>query len=209
MTEPSSDHSDETALSAAHQAKDAAHVEKLLAKHRPYLIRVVEMRMNPRINSRVDASDVVQEAQIEATRRMEEFLKGPEVPVKIWLRRLAIDRLIMAERKHLHAERRAIGREHQPKKQSANIANLLVGGPVTPSRIVRQRDTADTLRSALDQLKASDREIIFMHLYEGLTSQESAAVLDIEPAAARKRLGRAIQRLRKVLDDRGLGASSL
>ena len=196
-------------LSAASQQQDQAQVEALLTQHRAYLCQVVKARMNPAMGRRVDASDVVQEAQIEAVRNLDAFLQDPQVPVKIWLRKLAIQRLIMAERKHLGAAQRAVGRERQAPRTSIDVAHQLSTGLLSPSQIVSQRERTEAVRQTLDRLPEIDREIILMHLYEGLTSQESAAALGIEPAAARKRLGRAVQRLKRALESQNLRESSL
>ena len=64
-------------LSAASQQQDQAQVEALLTQHRAYLCQVVKARMNPAMGRRVDASDVVQEAQIEAVRNLDAFLQDP------------------------------------------------------------------------------------------------------------------------------------
>jgi len=63
-----------------------------------------------------------------------------------------------------------------------------------------------TLRvsEAIAELGEIDREILMMRSFEGLSYDEAACILEIEPAAARKRYGRALLRLRKLLDDRGL-----
>jgi len=57
---------------------------------------------------------------------------------------------------------------------------------------------------AIAELGEIDREILMMRSFEGLSYDEAACILEIEPAAARKRYGRALLRLRKLLDDRGL-----
>src|SRR6516225_8426712 len=90
---------------------DREAVEELFIRHRPYLRRLVELRLDPRLRPRVDASDVVQEAQLEAARRLDGYLQMPALPFRLWLRRLAYDRLLMLRRYHLAAERRSVIRE--------------------------------------------------------------------------------------------------
>jgi DNA-directed RNA polymerase specialized sigma24 family protein len=50
----------------------------------------------------------------------------------------------------------------------------------------------------------ADREILLMRHMEELPYAEIACLLDIEADAARKRYGRALLRLRKVLKEHGL-----
>ena len=197
-------------LSQARQSNDRRRIEELLNEHREYLRKVVGIRMDPRLGRRLDVSDVVQEAQIEAFRRLDDYLADPAIPVKLWLRKLACERLIMAQRRHIGAEKRSVQREQRlPEKSSADIAKDLLAQIDSPSRQVSAKETADRLRDAVDLLREKDREIILLHVFEGLTSQESASVLGIEPAAARKRFGRALLHLRQLLADHGIGASSI
>jgi RNA polymerase sigma-70 factor, ECF subfamily len=177
-----------TALSRARQEGDRRRIERLLNEHRNYLRSVVQVRMDPRLARRLDVSDVVQEAQMEAVRRLDDYLQNPALPLKLWLRKLASERLIMEQRRHVYAEKRSVGREYRPERSSIDVAKQLLAGIESPSRNVTTRETANRLHEVLDELRDKDREIIVLHLYEGLTSQESAMVLDIEPAAARKLL---------------------
>src|SRR3954452_13186247 len=92
-------------------AGDAAAVDDLLAGHRDPLRRAVELRLDPALARRVDASDVVQDVMIEAHRRLGEYLLNPVMPFHLWLRHLAKDRLIDAHRFHRQAQRRSLDRE--------------------------------------------------------------------------------------------------
>ena len=60
---------------------------------------------------RVSASDVLQEAYIDALKRLPHFQADPDVPVFIWLRTVTIQRLIETHRQHLgaKAQRRGAG----------------------------------------------------------------------------------------------------
>lgn len=209
MSEPSELCKDSAALSQAHSMGDRALVERLLHQHRDYLCRVARARMDGRLARRLDASDVVQEAQLEAFRRIDEFLRDPQVPLKVWLRQLLIDRLVMAQRKHLGAARRAVTRECRNDGASFDAAALLLAGGASPSRMVSARETRERVQTLLDSLQDNDREILMLHFVEGLSGVEAAAALGINPATARQRLGRAIRRLQQAVNDQGLSASSL
>ena len=209
MSHPVGDSQETTALSRAHETGDRHRIEALLAAHRDYLRRVVGIRMGRELKRRVDVSDIVQEAQIEAVRRLDDYLADPGVPVKLWLRKIAVERLIMEQRRHVTAQKRSVRKEQRPDRSSIDIAKQLLAGTQSPSRQASARETAARLHEVLDGLREKDREIIMLHLFEGLNSQESAIVLAIEPATARKRLGRALARFREALTERNMGASSL
>ena len=190
--------------------QDHDSLERLFAQHRDYLKQVVRLRMDPQTQKRVDASDVVQEAHIEALRRVEEFAQNPVMPVRLWLRQIACDRLVMAQRQHVGAARRSVQREQAlPEDMSVSIARQLVAGIAGPGSLAAQQETARKVREALAELAEDDREIILLQTFEGLNSTESAAVLGIEPATARKRFGRALRKLQQKLVDHGLGTSRL
>lgn len=209
--DPDHDPPDESKiLSAALSRGDFAEIKRLVISHRDYLKRVVELRMDQRLQARLDPSDIVQEAQLEAVQRVADYLKNPAVPVRIWLRKLTCEALIVAQRRHVHAYKRSVKNEMLlPEHSSYSIAQRLLDGASSPSIRFSRKELADKVRSAVARLSLDDQEIILLQAFEGLTSTESAQVLDIKPAAARKRFGRALLRLRALLEDSGLGASQL
>src|SRR5712692_1400249 len=87
------------------RAGDADAANRLLERHRVYLRRLIEVRLDPKLRARVDPSDVVQEAQLEASRRLEDYLKQPALPFRLWLRQIAYDRLLMLRRHHVEIGR--------------------------------------------------------------------------------------------------------
>jgi RNA polymerase sigma-70 factor (ECF subfamily) len=53
---------------------------RLLARHRDRLRRMVALRLDRRLQGRIDPSDVIQEAYLEATARLAEYLRNPSMP---------------------------------------------------------------------------------------------------------------------------------
>jgi len=191
------------------RAGDRAAIDELLAQHRPYLRQLIELRLDPRLRPRVDASDVVQEAQLEAVRRLEAYLREPSMPFRLWLRQLAYDRLLMLRRHHVGAERRSVAREVAlPDRSSLLLAGPLLAGGSTPSQRLDRQELAGRVRRAVAQLPAIDREVLLMRTFEELSYEEVAYLLGVNPAAARKRHGRALLRLHKLLAGDGLMESN-
>src|SRR5262245_15314 len=87
------------------QAGDVEARDQLLARHRPFLHRVVELRLDPRLRARVDASDIVQEVQLDAFRRLPDYLERRPMPFRLWLRKTANERLLKIQRRHLEVGR--------------------------------------------------------------------------------------------------------
>jgi RNA polymerase sigma-70 factor (ECF subfamily) len=183
--------------------------EQLFARYREELRQFVELRLDSRLRARVDASDVVQETQLEVFRRLADFLERRPMPFRLWLRRTAYERLLKIRRQHVKVAQRAVGREVAlPDHSSFQLAQQLLAPGSTPSQHLDKRETARRVRQALARLSDPDREILLMRNTEGLSNREAAQILGIEPATASQRFGRAILRLRKLLLEGGLMESS-
>jgi RNA polymerase sigma-70 factor (ECF subfamily) len=187
------------------RAGDRAAFEQLFARHRAELRRFVALRLGGRLRARVDPSDVVQETQLDAFRRLPDFLEREPMPFHLWIRRTAYERLLMLRRQHVHAQRRAAGREVAlPDRSSLLLAQRLVAGGASPSRSAERRELARQVRQLLLLLPEEDRELLFLRTFEGLPYEEAAGILGIESATARKRFGRALLRLHALLQEHGL-----
>src|SRR5262249_21351577 len=90
---------------------DAAAPEGLLGRHRPQPRSFVHLPRDPRLRARVDPSDVVQEAQLETVRRMNDFLSRRPMPFRLWLRKTAYERLLNLRRDHVGRQKRTVRRE--------------------------------------------------------------------------------------------------
>jgi RNA polymerase sigma-70 factor, ECF subfamily len=191
------------------QAGEREAVEELFARHRPWLRHLVELRLDAPLRGRLDPSDVVQEAHLEAFRRLPDFLERRPMPFRLWLRKTLKERLRMIERQHLEASRRAVGRELPLPDSSAPLARPLAGPDSTPSQQLAQGELAQGVRGAVARLPELDREIVFLRTFEGLSYAEVGYLLEIDPATARKRHGRALFRLHKLLTEIGLTESQL
>jgi RNA polymerase sigma-70 factor (ECF subfamily) len=166
---------------------------------------MVQLRMDPRLRQRVDPSDIVQEAKAEAIRRLPEYLKQPAMPFALWVRRLTYEQLLMRRRRHIEARRRTVRREIPlPQESSFALAEMLLDRGPSPSEEMAAQELARRVREALTLLPEIDRDVILMRNFEGLSNQDAAMILGIDPLAASKRYGRALLRLRKLLQNGGL-----
>src|SRR5437868_2144255 len=101
--------SDTDALLKQLASGDAKAADALLVRHRDRLKKMVSCRMDPRLAARVSPSDVVQETMITAARDLASYAKARPMPFYPWLRRLAWDRLMDLQRRHLCCKKRAVG----------------------------------------------------------------------------------------------------
>ena len=161
------------------------------------------------MRGRVDASDVVQETQLEAFQRLAKFVERQPMPFHVWLRRTAYQRLLMLRRQHVEARQRGVGREVPLVDRSSLLLARRLLPASTPSQRLGRRELARRVHELLAQLPDADREILCMRNLEELSYEDVAGILDIEPAAARQRHGRALLRLHKVLAEAGFTESQL
>ena len=184
-------------------AGDREAMEELMAAHRARLRQIVAVRLDGRMASRIDASDVVQESLMEATRRLGEYLDRREVPFFVWLRQLAWQRLAQLYRFHSKAQRRSVEREVEQIPLSdesvMRFADRLVASGTAPSRRLRRKETQEQVRAALARLAPADEEVLVLRHLEQLSTREIAAVLKISEPAVRHRQRRALQRLTRIL----------
>ena len=184
---------------------EAAAVDRLLAAHRNALRRMIDLRLDPAIARRVDASDVVQDVLLEASRRLSDYLRDPAMPFHLWLRHIARDHMIDAHRRHRQAQRRSLDRE-QPlvpaafaDRSSIELAAQLFDQEATPASAAIRHELERRLQTALASLDEDDREVICMRHFEQLSNQDVAAALELTEAAASMRYLRALRRLRALL----------
>jgi RNA polymerase sigma-70 factor (ECF subfamily) len=184
---------------------DRQALDQLLARHRQGLRSFVAARLGPDLQARLDASDIVQEAQLEIARRLDDFLRRRPMPFHVWVRKTAYERLLNAQRDHRKRARRSVFREAPwPERSSLLVARPFLGSTSSPSRQFQARELAERVAHAVTELSESDREILLMRHAEELPYDEIGCLLDIEPAAARKRYGRALIRLQRILTKHGL-----
>jgi len=176
-----------------------AALETLLAIARPRLLRLVTVRMNTQLAGRLDAEDVVQESLATAAKRFEEFKSNRSVPVFVWLRGFAIERLIDANRKHLAAAKRSIGREISPRQwldqSSIDLLKRWASDSKSPSQIVSDRQRGDDLRQAMEELPNNYREVLVLRFFESLSLAETAAAIGCTIQNAKVLQFRALKRL--------------
>jgi RNA polymerase sigma-70 factor (ECF subfamily) len=189
------------------KAGDERALAELFAQHRESLARMVRLRLDHRLASRIDPSDVLQEAYLDVARRFPEYVANPSSPVFLWLRSLVGQRLIDLHRHHLGAQMRSVGQEvslyrgAMPQVSSVSLAHQLLGRLTSPTHAVLRAEMQVRLQEALNALDPLDREVVVLRHFEELNNAEVAEVLGIQRSAASKRYIRAVRRLKSVLDE--------
>jgi RNA polymerase sigma-70 factor (ECF subfamily) len=167
---------------------------------------MVELRIDPRLRSRLDASDILQEAYLDLSRDFPSYLASPELRPFLWMRLHVGRNLAIAHRRHLGARMRDAGLEislyhHQeyPGASSVGLAHMLLGRDTSPSQAAQRAERLAMVQKALNDLEPIDREILALRHFEHLSRSEAAAILGIDPTTGAKRYYRALLRLREIL----------
>lgn len=209
-------HTNDTAeLLVRARSGDPHALDEIFVRYRGRLQRMVEIRLDRRLHGRIDASDVIQEAFLEASMQMNDYLRDPRLPLFLWLRLVVGGRLMKLHRQHLGTQMRDVGREVSlygdavPEASSSVLAVQLLDHYTSPTQAAVRAERLQRLEEALNSLAPLDREILALRHFEELTRAEAAQVLGIEEAAAAKRYVRALKRLKGLLADLPGGVEGL
>jgi RNA polymerase sigma-70 factor (ECF subfamily) len=189
-------------------AGDQNALRQLMDRFRKPLAGMVGRRMGSELKARVDASDVVQDAYLEAWKHLPDYIANPALPFPIWLRQIVLQQSVATYRTHVMAQRRSAHREKalEPAPgapdESRILADRLTGDDDSPSQAAMREERRKILIEALDSMEPNERDILTLRHFDGLTSEECAEFLGITPAAASKRYIRAIKRLQGILHQR-------
>ena len=200
---PSHPDADDPLLGRIH-AGDQHALGEFFARHRGRLLKMVRLRLDRRLQGRLDPEDVLQEAFVDAARRLDEYAADPRMPPFLWLRFLTMQRLQTLHRLHLGVKSRDASREVSlfngsvPAADSRSLAAQLLGRLTTPSRAAIRAEIQIKIQEALNAMDPIDREILALRHFEELNNGETAAVLGIHKAAASNRYVRALRRLKEI-----------
>jgi RNA polymerase sigma-70 factor (ECF subfamily) len=186
-------------------AGDREAVNKLFSRYRDRLRAMVRLRLNRRLQGRVDPSDVLQEAFLEISKHFPDYVRQPTMPFFLWLRHITGQKLIAAHRQHLGAQMRDAGQEVSlyrgalPQASSASLAAQLIGRLTSASQAAIRAETQIRLQELLNSMEPMDREILALRHFEMLSNEEAAQVLGIKKSAASNRYIRALKRLKEMV----------
>jgi RNA polymerase sigma-70 factor (ECF subfamily) len=184
---------------------DAQALGELLEAHRKRLHRMVRLRLDPRLQGRINPSDVIQEAYLEATKRLAEYLRNPKMPFFLWLRFLTSQKMLELRRHHLGTQARDAARElsiyqgAMPEASSASLAAQLLGKRTTPLQAAIRAEMKLRLQEALNSMELMDREVLALRHFEQFNNAETAQLLGISESGASSRYVRALKRLKDIL----------
>jgi RNA polymerase sigma-70 factor (ECF subfamily) len=189
------------ALLAATRRGESAAAGELLQRYREWLCLLARLQLGRRLRAKCDASDVAQQALLEACRALPEFRGGTEAEFTAWLRQILAHVLTHEGRRYYGTQQRALEREVSLEQalleSSQQLGGLLAASDPSPSQEVVRREQGVLLADVLARLPADYREVIILRNLEGLSHEAVAQRMGRGVGAVRMLWVRALARLRE------------
>jgi RNA polymerase sigma-70 factor (ECF subfamily) len=194
----------EELLDAARNSDEGA-LAVLVQRYWDRLERMVRLRMDRRLQGRIDPADVVKEAYLAMRGKFPHYSTDPRWPFFLWLRLEFSQKLVDLHRFHLGTPMSDAGQEVSlyqgalPPVSSLSLAEHLLGKLTTASQAAIRVELKLRVQEALNGMDSDDREMLVLRHFEELSNAEAAQVLGIKPSVAVNRYVRALKRLKDVL----------
>jgi RNA polymerase sigma-70 factor (ECF subfamily) len=190
-------------LIARARTDDGAALGLLLERYRPYLGILARVQMSRRLQGKLDASDVVQEAFLTAHRSFAQFRGSSEAELTGWLRKILASHLAKTIRRYWGTRARDIRLECQLAEdldQSSRAIGQFVADPrSSPSQHAQRREQGLHLMDALAELPEAYRDVLILRHLEGLSFPEIARRMERTVDSVEKLWTRALGKLRHSL----------
>ena len=184
-------------LIAAARSGDREARGMIYSSHWNYLLLVVGQRMSGDWQSKVGASDIVQQSMLEAHQSFDQFRGDNQRQLRAWLAQIVRRNVLDHSRSFGNARRRSVATREVPWSDA--IESSLVAAGESPSGLIRQAEIDQELINAMALLPPRYRRVIEMRHRDGLAYAEIAMRCSISVEAARKLWTRAIRQLQQFL----------
>ena len=182
--------------------------ERPLEGYRDYLRLLARTQLGPRLQAKLDASDVAQQTILRAHEARGQFRGTTEAEKLAWLRAILASVLAAAARR-FEARARDVGRERSLEGDlelsSSRLEGLFAGDQTSPSQRAVRGEELLRLAAALTLLSEDQRPVVELHHLQGLPVAEVAAQMGRTRAAVVGLLFRGLKKLRQLLREGGEG----
>jgi RNA polymerase sigma-70 factor, ECF subfamily len=174
--------------------------------YRAYLLLLVRLQMGSRLRAKVDASDIVQQAILDAHKGRAKFRGQTEGEWLAWLRAILANALLASARR-FDTQARDPRREHslegEMERSSSRLEQLLVSDQTSPSERAVRGEELLRLAHAISRLPEDQRRVIELHYLRGLAVADVAEEIGRTRPAAVGLLFRGLKQLRELLRESG------
>ena len=177
---------------------------QVLERFREYLCLLARMRLDPQIQGKLDASDVVQQTLLEAFKARDQFRGRTDAEYAAWLRQILARNLSNALRDFGRA-RRDVSRERSLEaaidESSSRLEAWIAAEQSSPSQRADKNEQVLRLAEALAAVPPDQRTVLELRHLQGWSLAEIARTMNRSPAAVAGLLHRGLKALRERLQE--------
>jgi RNA polymerase sigma-70 factor (ECF subfamily) len=178
--------------------------DRVLDRFRAYLRLLARLQLDPRLRSKLDPSDLVQQTLLQAHRAHDQVRAQSDAELAAWLRQILARNLAQAVRDFAR-DKRNVAREHSLEQalaaSSARLDRWLAAEQSSPSEHAERNEDVLRLAEALEQLPEAQRDALVLQHWQGWSLAEIGQHLDRTPAAVAGLIKRGLKQLRLLLGD--------
>src|SRR5919109_2645840 len=183
--------SDELTLVQAAKKGDVSAFEELVKRYDRNVFRIAQHITQ----NREDAEDVVQDAFLKAYSNLEQF-QG-QSKFYTWLVRIAVNEALMKLRRR--RPERMVSLDEDIKTDEDSLPREVADWSPNPEQQYTQSELREILSKTIQGLPPGFRTVFVLRDVEGLSTEETAAALELSVPAVKSRLLRARLQLRERL----------
>jgi len=186
---------------------DREALPELFTRLRKRLRRMVRLRLDQRLQGRVDPEALLDEAYHDVLQHAREYFAQPSVSPFVWLRQLTGRRLSEVQRRFLGSSARDAAQEVSlfrgalPQATSVSLAAMLLGQLSQPIQAAQRAAKQIQLQETLKQMDPVDREVLVLRHFEMLNNDETAEVLGLSRLEASRYYLRALKLIKDSMAD--------
>jgi len=184
--------SDELALVQAAKQGDVGAFEQLVKRYDRNVFRIAQHITQ----NREDAEDVVQDAFLKAYENLDQFQGNSKFYT--WLVRIAVNESLMKLRRRKTSK--TVSMDEEVETEEGSMPREFADWSPNPEQQYGQSELGDILRKTIQGLPTSFRTVFVLRDVEGLSTEETAEMLDLSIPAVKSRLLRARLQLRERLN---------
>lgn len=181
------------------ESKSAVKRPPKLDGYRGYLVLLARWHWNPRLQGKLDPSDVVQQTLVQAWQAIDDFRGETEAELRAWLRRI-LTRCLADLAREFGRDKRDLGKEQTldaiVDESSRRLEAWLDDQQSSPQDRAERSEQLVLLAEALAELPDAQQAAVTLFHLHGLSVAEIAEQLERTPAAVAGLLKRGLRTLR-------------
>ena len=185
---------DDLELVARTRAGDRTAFDELVNRHAAKIFRLARHITR----NDAEAEDVLQDAFYKAYTRLGQF--HADAQFYTWLVRIAVNEALMRLRKRRNSK--TVSLDAELETEDGSLQREAASPNENPEQGYSRAETRKFLEQAIDSLDEGYRTVFVLRDVEGLSTQETAEMLDLSISAVKSRLLRARLQLREKLKGR-------